>query len=835
MAVKRVLLVIVLAFCCLETFAQVDTAVLLKESDSLYDIGVKLCDAQNYEEAIPFFEKSYKIDSMMYYDIWKKNFLIPGLWRHEEFMSSLLFLFYCRLMQNDTIKLSNKIKNFIRPIDKRVVSDIVSDIDSIIRLKDDKKEHVDSVVLLLCDKVKRMAKQKVGINSYYYVKVLDKLALFYFCNQNDKMLKCRKEINRCFVGKHLNTCSTYKFLLDLNNMISNDLRNMWFYFYESYRSNLYSLYLSCSWNQHQNMALKYLRKEYNFDRRYIRKYQSNMMSSLPVMFQRYCHDFKYAKIIRLFKKNRDYLSYTEFPYVAISYFKRKQYYKSMEYCNLYLQAIRGTTGIGLYSRYAWTRTDKNLCIAYYNNYYCQHDTAMTKLSYNTALIQKSLFVETEKRYEEIIKNNVENKAKQDSLLQKIDSLIWDKEMLVYINEARKFQFLSWNEVRDSLKEKEAAIEFVNFTINGEPDKYAAIILRHDMEAPAFVPLVDESHIAIDESIYADGRMYSYIWQPLEKYFNDIRSIYFAPTGVMNKMNVEVLPDSTGTRANTKWNLHRVSSTRVICMDTPKVSHTGATLYGGLKYDTDTAIMIEQSRGYETDGYFASRGFIADTTIRAGWKYLPATKIEVENISKDMQSHGLKCDVYVGEVGTEESFKALSGKRTPIIHLATHGFFFKDEEVKRKSFFEAMDLGNNMTRPDNSLLRSGLVLSGGQHAWLGEPIPDNVEDGILLAKEIASMDLRGTDLVVLSACETGLGEITNEGVFGLQRAFKKAGVQTLIMSLWKVDDSATALMMQTFYANLLSGKSKRESFLNAQETVRLKYEEPHYWAGFIMLD
>ena len=187
MAVKRFLLIIVSAFCCLSASAQVDTAVLLKESDSLYDIGVKLCDAQNYEEAIPFFEKSYKIDSMMYYDIWKKNFLIPGLWRHEEFMSSLLFLFYCRLMQNDTIKLSNKIKNFIRPIDKRVVSDIVSDIDSIIRLKDDKKEHVDSVVLL-CDKVKRMAKQKVGINSYYYVKVLDKLALFYFCNQNDKML-----------------------------------------------------------------------------------------------------------------------------------------------------------------------------------------------------------------------------------------------------------------------------------------------------------------------------------------------------------------------------------------------------------------------------------------------------------------------------------------------------------------------------------------------------------------------------------------------------------------------------------------------------------------------
>ena len=223
---------------------------------------------------------------------------------------------------------------------------------------------------------------------------------------------------------------------------------------------------------------------------------------------------------------------------------------------------------------------------------------------------------------------------------------------------------------------------------------------------------------------------------------------------MNKMNVEVLPDSTGTRDNTKWNLHRVSSTRVLCLDTHAITHTGATLYGGLKYDTDTSVMIEQSRSYTSEEVYASRGFVPDSTIRAGWKYLPATKTEVESIASKMKTHGMQANVYTENVGTEESFKALSGKRTPIIHLATHGFFFKDEEVKQKSFFEAMDFGNNITRPDNSLLRSGLVLSGGQHAWLGEPIPDNVEDGILLAKEIASMALRGTDLVVLSACETG---------------------------------------------------------------------------------
>lgn len=115
------------------------------------------------------------------------------------------------------------------------------------------------------------------------------------------------------------------------------------------------------------------------------------------------------------------------------------------------------------------------------------------------------------------------------------------------------------------------------------------------------------------------------------------------------------------------------------------------------------------------------------------------------------------------------------------------------------------------------------------------MPEGIEDGVLTALEISTMNLSGTDMVVMSACETGLGDITSDGVFGLQRAFKMAGVQTLVMSLWKVDDNATSLMMQTFYEHLLSGMSKREAFNLAQAAVRAKYPEPYYWAGFIMLD
>jgi CHAT domain-containing protein len=116
------------------------------------------------------------------------------------------------------------------------------------------------------------------------------------------------------------------------------------------------------------------------------------------------------------------------------------------------------------------------------------------------------------------------------------------------------------------------------------------------------------------------------------------------------------------------------------------------------------------------------------------------------------------------------------------------------------------------------------------------LPEGVQDGILTAREISMMDFSLCDLVVLSACETGVGEYSTDGTFGLQRAFKQAGVQSIIMTLWPVNDSAAQLMMTEFYNNWIGKhQSKREAFRNAQNTVRTQYEEPEYWAGFIILD
>ena len=129
------------------------------------------------------------------------------------------------------------------------------------------------------------------------------------------------------------------------------------------------------------------------------------------------------------------------------------------------------------------------------------------------------------------------------------------------------------------------------------------------------------------------------------------------------------------------------------------------------------------------------------------------------------------------------------------------------------------------------------MAGANNALSGKEIPEDIDDGILTASEIANLDLRGTDLVVLSACQTGMGDIGGDGVFGLQRGFKKAGVNSILMSLWDVDDEATQILMTSFYQNYLKGMSKQEALLQAQKSVRETpgFEDPEYWAAFILLD
>ena len=405
----------------------------------------------------------------------------------------------------------------------------------------------------------------------------------------------------------------------------------------------------------------------------------------------------------------------------------------------------------------------------------------------------------------------------------------------------------YQDVAGALKNSEAAIEFVSYhDYLEDTDYYAALVAKKEWTSPEFIKICKKSdlekYLSISPAILygesiASKEAFSLIWGQIIPLLSDIKTIFYSPAGCLNRLAIDQLYDGE-RRFNDYYKASRLTSTRQVCLPTHPVKYNAAILYGGLYYDEDDATMLAESqkvRGEKSSPTVAFRGF-DDAVTRKGWEYLPGTLEEVNQISSIISKRRITCDLYTSGRGNEESFKALSGEKFNILHLATHGFYMTESQTEKNRFYTSNPFNNTYISNEVSpLRRSGLLLAGGNKAWMGEPVPDGVEDGILTAEEIASLDLRSCDVVVLSACETGLGEITDEGVYGLQRAFKNAGVNTIIMSLWEVDDEATSFMMQSFYRNLLKGMGKKDAFEAAQKDVKKKYTDPRYWAAFIMMD
>ena len=426
--------------------------------------------------------------------------------------------------------------------------------------------------------------------------------------------------------------------------------------------------------------------------------------------------------------------------------------------------------------------------------------------------------------------------------------------------------ISWDDVKKEMKQNEVAIEYFSAPLSKDSAIYCALLLRHDSEYPEMIPLFEEKQVLEYSTKTIDGKpttnlIYSYkivekdtlghgmqlsqlVWSKILPKIKEGKTIYFAPAGLLHQLAIEHLPYDENRTVSDVYNLVRVSSTREIVTNKSQTEYITATIYGGIMYDLDEDAILAESIQYKTEDIFASRSLESDTLNRGSVKYLPGTKIEAEHINSLLQENNITAKLYTAAKANEESFKSLSGKHDNILHIGTHGFTWTDSVAKKQDYFSQrmrMQMLSEDKHHDTSidpLNRCGLLFAGANIALQGNSknLPEGVQDGILTAKEISLMDLRDANLVVLSACETAKGDITSEGVFGLQRAFKMAGVQTIIMSLWKVNDQATQLLMTEFYNNWIGKhQSKRDAFRNAQNTVRTKYEEPEYWAGFIMLD
>ena len=408
------------------------------------------------------------------------------------------------------------------------------------------------------------------------------------------------------------------------------------------------------------------------------------------------------------------------------------------------------------------------------------------------------------------------------------------------------------QIQQNLTQKDIAVEFIKVNLKGGTlipqgeEKYIALILRKDWDAPKCVILGNEAEL----NSISYPKLQQAVWQAIidSAQIKEGENIYFSPDGIFYNMPIEYLPTVDGRNMSDKYNMFRVSSTRELCYRDTANTYSTAVLYGGLKYDATPQNLIAQNsstRGWEEsihESVFSQ--WRADD--RAKYNYLPYTLKEVDSISLAI-GNAIQVTTYTDKEGSEESFKALSGNSPSILHMATHGYYItptKAEMMSKENLYRygltAMD-----DRPsviDYSMERTGLLMAGAQHTLRGDSILQAAEDGILSAKEISHLDLSNTDLVVLSACQTALGDITNDGVAGLQRGFKIAGVKSVLMSLWKVDDAATYLLMKQFYKSLFAGKNKQQALRDAQNYLRSymvgnerPYNDIHYWGAFILLD
>ncbi len=437
--------------------------------------------------------------------------------------------------------------------------------------------------------------------------------------------------------------------------------------------------------------------------------------------------------------------------------------------------------------------------------------------------------------------------------------------------ARKYRELKkqlkWQEIQEKLQDNEVAIEFFQYYRKDtvETTNYAAMLLRSGLKQPKFIPIFEEK--SLDSLLHSKSErkadyvnslytltdrgavaletpkksLYEILWKPLGKELAGVKTIYFSPSGLLHRINLDAIPISETETLADKYQLIELNSTRQLVVPTQiKNGNNDAILYGGIQFEQDSIIpnneplVASRSRGELS---FHS----TDSTLRGGtWNYLSGTEREVNSIEKIMQDARVKTTLKKGYSASEGSFKNIGANNNPsprILHIATHGYFFADPKESHQSSVISRQEEIVFKMSDHPMLRSGLIMAGGNAAWQGKQTLEGREDGILTAYEISQMNLLNTELVVLSACETGLGDIQgNEGVYGLQRAFKIAGAKYLIMSLWQVPDKQTSLLMTTFYKKWLTDKMTiPDAFHSAQKELRDNGLDPYNWAGFILVE
>jgi CHAT domain-containing protein len=423
---------------------------------------------------------------------------------------------------------------------------------------------------------------------------------------------------------------------------------------------------------------------------------------------------------------------------------------------------------------------------------------------------------------------------------------------------------TWRDVQKALKPGEAAVEITKFQVNNGHTflanlTYVALVVTPQSQYPSLIVLGDAKQLEAApltnfRSVVAKTRgvsiepepaatpssapaaapinssaAYDAFWKPLEPALTGAQRIYVAADGVFNQIPIGLLSDSTGKLLLEKVQLRCVNSTRDLLRPPDSAIAKSAVLLGNPGFDSVAAAPTPASASTQSA---SSRSV---DLSGAPLPPLPGTQAEVTAIDKLLRQSGWQTTLYTGDRALKASIQGVRAPR--VVHIATHGFFLEDHPAPDNS-------GRNVRlrgASDDPMLHSGLFFAGANRTRSGAAPAAGADNGILTAYEASQLNLQGTELVVLSACETGLGEQGNsEGVFGLRRALQEAGADAVMMSMWSVPDQETQELMALFYAKWLTGLDKPEALRQAQlaerDVVRKRYgrDLPYYWGAFVLV-
>jgi CHAT domain-containing protein/tetratricopeptide (TPR) repeat protein len=458
-----------------------------------------------------------------------------------------------------------------------------------------------------------------------------------------------------------------------------------------------------------------------------------------------------------------------------------------------------------------------------------------------------------------------------------------------VGEQKNLAAATWQEVQKSLKPGEAAVEIVRYQFHDGKNwtntyRYAALVVTLRASTPSLIVLGDakklestpisnyRTNVALTRGVSAEPvpgeastpgsgagnttAAYDAFWKPLEPALAGVKRVYVSPDGVLNQIPVSLFADASGKMLLEKYELRYVNSTKDLLRASSASSSKSAVLLGNPKFDLtesdERAVLAQLNIAAGKPSPVASLtpapvASVSPSPAASGQRSadrrggalipLPGTQVEVDAIDKLLKDSGWQVTPYTGDHALEEVVERLRNPR--VVHFATHGFFLTDQDLTQKS--QGSRSNSGAVTLQDPMLRSGLFFAGANRVETGGTPIAGIEDGVLTAYQASQLNLQGTELVVLSACETGLGEQSNgEGVFGLRRGLQEAGADAVMMSMWSVPDRETQELMALFYAKWLSGLDKPEALRQAQlkerEVVRQRYNKdlPFYWGAFVLI-